>query len=262
MTYSIDGIPLDNPANGWVFRSLSTPVPQLTWDRPELAIAGRDGSVPLPGRLGAPHPTLVVQTGRERLGALIALVAGGKHLTRTVAPGRRVEYELVEMSPELYGYEGSVVDAAFEVRYPGAYWRDTAETITPATALGSASVALTVLSGITAPIADAVIRVKGAATAIQVTDAAGSWFSHPAVAAGSYLRFHADTGRAFVTTTDTWTGGTDVSGVIDFGGDRGSFEITPQYTTDPLTRSGLLAVTTASRTGAQIQIRTKGAYVD
>lgn len=261
VTYSIDDIPLDNPAYGWVFRSLSDPVPQLIWDRPEFAVAGRDGSIALPGRLEAPRPTLVVQTGRDRLGALIALVAGGSFLKSSTAPGRRVAFELVEMRPELFGYEGSVVDAAFEIRYPGAYWRDTVESTTPATAIGGASVALSTFSGITAPIADAVIRVKGSATSIQVTDSAGSWFSYPAVAAGSYLRFHASTGRAFVTTSDTWSGGSDVSGVIDFGGDRGGFEITPQYSADPTVRAGLLVVTTAARAGAQIEIRGRGAYV-
>ncbi|MFJ4999905.1 hypothetical protein ACIP5T_17265 [Microbacterium sp. NPDC088619] len=227
-----------------------------------MSVAGRDGGVALPGRLEAPRPTLVVQTGRDRLGALVALVAGGTYLKSSTTPGRRVVFELVEMSPELYGYEGSVVDAAFEIRYPGAYWRDTVESTTSATPLSGPSVALTAFTGITAPIPDAVIRVRGAATAIQVTDAAGSWFSYPSLAAGSYLRFHAATGRAFVTSSDTWSGGQDVSGVIDFGGNRGSFEITPQYTTDPLTRSGLLVVTTASRSGAEIQVRGRGAYIE
>lgn len=119
-----------------------------------------------------------------------------------------------------------------------------------------------ILSGLSAPVQDAVIRVKGAATGIQVTDQSGAWVTLPDVAAGRWVRFEADTGRAFETTTDTWTGGTEVSGAVDFGGPRGVFEITPALTPgDPTTRVGRLTVATASRTGAVIEVRGKSAHL-
>lgn len=119
-----------------------------------------------------------------------------------------------------------------------------------------------ILSGISAPVQDAVIRVKGAATGIQITDQSGAWVTLPDVAAGRWVRFEADTGRAFETTTDTWTGGTEVSGAVDFGGPRGVFEITPALTPgDPTSRVGRLTVTTASRSGAVVEVRGKSAHL-
>lgn len=116
--------------------------------------------------------------------------------------------------------------------------------------------------GFSAPVQDAVIRVKGAATGIQVTDSSGAWAILPDVPAGQWIRFETDTGRAYQTATDVWTGGIEVSGLVDFGGPRGVFEITPVMAPgDPGSRSGQVTVTTASRTGAVIEVRGKAAYL-
>ncbi len=117
---------------------------------------------------------------------------------------------------------------------------------------------------ISAPVGDAIIRVKGPATGIQITDSGGSWLRLPDVTASQYVRFHMDTLEGFKTTTDTWVGGTDVSDEVDFNGGREIFEITPAMVNgDPGQRAGLLNVTTVTRgAGAQIQVRGKAAYID
>lgn len=116
--------------------------------------------------------------------------------------------------------------------------------------------------GLSAPVQDAVLRIKGPATGIQVTDSSGAWVVLPDTPAGTWSRFEADTGRCFQTTTDTWTGGTEVSGSCDFGGPRGVFEIIPVMAPgDPGSRSGQLTVATATRPGAVFEVRGKAAYL-
>lgn len=117
--------------------------------------------------------------------------------------------------------------------------------------------------GLSAPIQDAVLRLKGPATGIQVTDSSGAWVILPDTPAGTWSRFEADTGQCFQTTTDVWSGGTEVSGLVDFGGPRGVFEITPVMSPgDPGSRGGQLTVTTATRPGAPVfEVRGKPAYL-
>lgn len=114
--------------------------------------------------------------------------------------------------------------------------------------------------GMSAPIQDGVVRVKGAASGIQLTDSSGAWLTLPDIPAGEYVRFDMDTGRAWHTTTETWFGGTEVSGQVDFGGPRGVFEITPVMVGgDPDSRKGVLTVTTVTRSGAEVAVRGKDA---
>ncbi|MGN7977444.1 hypothetical protein ACTJJ4_07705 [Microbacterium sp. 22195] len=113
--------------------------------------------------------------------------------------------------------------------------------------------------GLSAPVQDAIVRVKGAVTGLTITDASGAWLSFPTIPAGQWLRVEGR--RAFLTTTDVWTGGTDVSGDLRQGGPRRRFEITPKRGASPDARAGQLTVATGSRTGAVIEVRGRGAYL-
>ncbi len=155
MTYRIDGIPpLDYPPDlGWVFRSLSNPLASLAFTRPELRNIGRDGTVPgLPAWVSAPELDLVVMTPRANAAALIALVRSGTSLDDSDGPGRSIHYELLESSPVGYGNGGDILDITFRVRYPAVYWRDDITTTTTAVNLETASQAVAVFPGISAPI--------------------------------------------------------------------------------------------------------------
>lgn len=259
MTHRIDFIPLDNPALGWVFRSLSKRLPRLEFQRPDMPNAGRDGTVEgLPAWVSAPELDLVVMTPRANLAALIMLVSRGKYLDDTNQPGRRVRFELLEVTPTGYGHEDEIVDATFRIRHPSVFWRDSVES-TMSVALSAASVTVGGLfPGMSAPIADATIRVRGACTGLQISDSDGSWLTFPDIPAGHWLRIEG--ARVFLTSTDTWSGGDERSGLLDFGGPRGTFEITPDYT-DVTTRAGKLTVTTATRASAQIEVRGRGAHI-
>ncbi|MCC2033063.1 hypothetical protein [Microbacterium allomyrinae] len=263
--YSVAGVPLRNPTFGWRFRSPSKPISELVRERANVSAPGTDGTVAgLPATVSAVVLPLVVRTPKAHLQTLTALFSGEGALTVTADASRSVQFELLSWTHVGYGSADSILDVTFIIRLPQVYWRDAAESTSTAASLSTASVAVTGLfPGMSAPVQDAIVRVKGATTGLQVTDTAGSWFTYaPALTGSQYLRFESTTGRAFVTTSDTWVGGTEVSGAVDFGGPRGVFEITPRLApADPATRDGRLTVATATRSGAQIQVRGTAAFL-
>lgn len=263
--YSVMGVPLDNPAMGWVFRSLSRPRTPLQFARPSVQAEGVDGVKPLLSyRVEAPVVTLVVQTLPENLETLVEMVTQGWYMTRDDGKNWVADYECMSATPDDKGYAGAPVDVTFALRIPGVYWFDAATVTTTPVALGSASVtAGPYFAGSSAPIQEMFVRVRGQFSGLRVTDASGSWFTYDGtVPAGSYLRLSVGSMRAWVTTTDTWDGGTEVSGLIDYGGPRNVFEAVPIWTTeDPGNRAVSFTVATTSRSSAQFQVRGRGAHI-
>ncbi len=262
MTYSLNGVPFDNADYGWVFRSTSAPLADLTATLTTLRAQGRHGMIStVPGVMDSPLIRLVVQTPRAQLRTLEAFVRAGGVLTSIHEPGGAT-VEFVSLAPTGYGPADGLVDVAVVFRVPDAAARGATVT-SDAVSLSSASVQATgLLAGLSLEVQDALVRVKGAATGLVVTDSAGSWFSYAgALSTSQWLRFESDSGRGFVTTSDTWVGGTDVSGDIDYGGPRGLFEISPAWGSDLSARAGVLKVATASRSGASIQVRGRAAYL-
>lgn len=260
--YSVSGIALDNVGAGWKLMAPTRPLSELVRRAQSLTIPGYDGIVTLPAPLDAPAVLFVVRTPKTHLQDLYSLfLQPSPMLALTAVPGRSVVFEYLSASIQGVTAADALVDVTFTVRLNGVFWRDTADSTTTALALGAASVAAPAFTGLSAPVRDAVIRVLGAVTGLKVADARGSFFSYPvALPTGSYLRFHSDTGRAFVTTTDVWTGGTEVTGSIVNGPGPYFLEITPTFT-DPAVRTGNLTVTTDTRTGSTIEVRGKGAYL-
>lgn len=257
--YSINGVPLNNATFGWRFRSRSEPLSGLKRDRTTLKGAGRDGIISVPGATyDAVGLSLVVQTPRAQHETLLALFAEDGLLTLTEAPTRQARFEFLASSPVGYGAAEAIVDVTITIRLIDAAWRAITET-TVSTALSAASVVATVFPGLSAPVQDAVLRVKGAAGGLVVTDSSGAWLSFPAVLAGQWLRIQGR--RAFITTTDVWAGGTDVSGDLRQGGPRRRFEIAPKRGATPALRDGRLTITTSSRTGAVLEVRGRSAHL-
>lgn len=260
---SVNGVPLDNRALGWFLRPGSNPFVALTLEAMQVVAPGTDGHAPIRSRFTAPVFTLVVNVEVDKLEVLNSVFAVPElTLRRTDAPDRTITARLLSSTVDRIFSGGRLLDMAYVVELPGAYWRGT-EVVTPATTLTAATHVVPCLPGLSAPVADAVVRVKGAAGSVQVTDAGGSWFTIPNVPAGQWARFHADSGRAFLMTTAAWTGGTEISGEVDFNGPRRQFEITPMFPdpTEPTTREGRLTVATASRVGASIEVRARPAFL-
>ena len=257
--YELNGVALDNAAKGWILQKGTRPYTGTSRAVESLRVPGRDGVVAglsldrdpvvVPIRVG-----MVPASVRE----FMALVDAAHTLSKA-SESVSTAVEVVSAEPE-YPYAEPWVEVALILRIPSGVWRSDTETTSSAVSIGSASVGVAVLSGLSVPVQDAIVRVKGSITGLRVTDSSGSWFEYPPnIPSTSYLRFHSDTGEAYVTTSDTWTGGTDVSGVIDFNGPRGRFEITPSFT-DPAVRVGGLTVTSSARSGASVQVRGRAAY--
>jgi hypothetical protein len=264
--YSVNGIALDNPSLQWKLRSPTKPLSEYSRPRPSVRLPGADGVVAgLPGNYDPVTLPFVVETPRANLEALMALFAGEGTVRLTDAPTREVAFETLTMSPVGYGDADALVDVTFMLRFPKVWWRGLTATTTTAQTIGSASVdVVNLFPGMSAPIQDAIVRVKGGlGLNMIVQDDGGSFFLHKAaLGTAEWLRFESATGRAFITTSDVWIGGTEVGADIDYGGPRGVFEITPTWTSTPATRSGKLRVLTGSRSGTpSIQVRGKVAHL-
>jgi len=262
--YSLDGIALNNPGMGWKFRGPSRPLSDLTADRTSLRIPGLPGVVAnVDDRLASlapPTPTLVVQSRRAKYETLLSLFAEASVLALTGNPGRHAAVEFLSSNHNGLTSRDEVVDVTATLRIPGVFWRDVDEqTFTQSiAAAASYTVDLWPMTGL---VTDAVIRARGPFTDLVVASRGASFRRLGSVAAGSYLRYHCATGRAFLTTTDTWVGGVPVSGSVDAVGPGNKLAIYPSKV-DELVKRGRVTVTTATRgAGAQIEIRGKGAYV-
>ena len=262
--YSLNAVPLDNTDYGWVVLAESTPLSQHGRALTTLRFPGRDGVHPLTATFDPVPLSLLVETPREHLETLLALATTATVLTLTADSSRTAAVEFVAAPLDGTGDADAIVDVRLVFRLPGAFWRDTAETTIDAVALGGASVEVDLLEGLSAPVQDAIVRVAGACTGLRVTDdGTGSWFDYSGtLGASDYLRFESSSGRAWVTTSDVWTGGTEVSGAIDFDGPRGVFELGPVVDPiDPADRKATIVVTTATRSGASVRVRGRGAYL-
>jgi hypothetical protein len=263
--FSLNGVPLDNPARGWLVRDLTSPLTSIDTELAELAIAGRDGVQTLdqrPRNVGGPLP-FVIEAPRSGLPALRTVLRQRPlTLTWTEYPELEALVDHVSRFPQGIGNADEVVEVNVMFRIPGVYWRDIAESTSDPVVLASASQVVEVFPGISAPVVDALVRVKGGAGGLRVEDAGGSFFTYgQALDAGDYLRFDSRTGRAWVTDTDTWTGGVEVSGYIDGGPSAYPLELSPVFDSDPDDTRAVLTVTTTSRTSSPtIEVRGHGAH--
>lgn len=259
---SFDGVELENKVIGWkVVKGTSFFAP-LTWSGDSVKVPGRDESIPAPATLDTPAFPIVMYTRKPALEALLSLWGVHQGFLVDDVTGRRALVTVESVTPSGGGPADLHVQVNIVLSIAGVFFRDIAESTSVAVALGAASVLVPVMSGLSAPVRDAVVRVKGQANGLQVTDADGSYFRYMVdLLAGNYLRFESATGRAFLTTTDTWVGGTEMTGSIDNGPGPYALQLTPKRAADPTSRNVQLTVTTSSRSGATIEVRGRRAYV-
>lgn len=267
--FSLNGVPLDNDDLGWSLQVGSHTVVELRAILADVAMPGVDGVAWLAGvNLDAsmlPLRMRVESAGVEAFNAL--LKQSPLTLTRSDRSGVECRVELA--STRVIDDQPALGWALIEVtlRSTSVYWRDTDASTSSLTAFPTdeGSVGVTGLwSGLSGPVQDAIVRVRGPVAGCRVTDSGGSWVAFPTVEAGTYLRFEAEPRRAFVTGTDTWTGGTEVSGSVDYDGPRGGFEVAPYFVNgDPSAREGRVTATrdTPYSSGAAVEVRGRGAYL-
>lgn len=262
MTYKINGVSLHDPVRGWKLLRSSTPVSALEYTSTLFELAGRDGATS--GRTTRRPTTITfdVETTTTSRPHLLALL-GSSQLTITTPdrPNQSITGRVLSTSVINYHEALNRAQDSFVIEVPDGAWRST-ETTTSLTAAAPAGATMSVFTGMSAPVQDALVRLNGPLENPQVVDSSGAFIAvEGTLTASQYLRFDSNTGRAWTTTTDTWTGGTEVSGLVDFGGPRGVFEITPKFT-DPAVRAGQLTLTQLSyNTGAGFQVRGRAAYL-
>jgi hypothetical protein len=259
--FELNGVSLDDDALGW--HLLRGTEPHLPINRRSRSFEGvTDGMISIRPQQGAPVMPLKVRVKQSALEAFMALV-NSRILTLRVSGDTKVAVvELLSAATELLPTLVPEVDVSLVLRFNDVSWRDAPTTTSPASLITSASTTSAVMAGISAPVRDATIRVRGSITGLEVSDSGGSSFSYaPNIPSGSYLRFHCDSGRAFVTTSDTWVGGSEVTGQIENGVGPYFFELTPTFT-DPKTREVRLTVTSSARAGTpSIQVRGRRAFI-
>lgn len=253
----VNGVSLDYPEMGWVLRPGSVPYSAYEADLAKISLPGRDGNVPSPSAIRAPLWPLTVNTTPDGWEPLLALFRSSTLLlTRDDRPGLEIIARFATSNIEKVYPGNKFVEVTFILELTGAYWRSQA--VSTFSTVGGRVVCWPIggdHGGLSAPVQDAVIRAKAPASPIQVTDSSGAWLTLPAASGGQWVRFEADSGRAYRTTTDTWVGGTDISGQVDFGGPRGVFEITPTIVAGPDDRAGILTVT-----GGGVEVRGRSAH--
>ncbi|MBB4072042.1 hypothetical protein [Canibacter oris] len=261
--YKVNGVPLEN--THWFLLDGTQPQLNVTLEHTRVRQAGRHGVLIVPGATAQPAQIqFVLRIARAHRGTLFTLFQSPQlEITHPDKPAMRLYGVLSTASVTNHVGHKDYDDVTFTVEIPSGTWTgDTVTTPFKPAATGGSNISL--LAGISAPVQDAVVRFKGRMNRPQLVDAAGSYVLFDGeLPAGRYLRFHADTGRAWVTETNTWTGGTEVSGQMDFGGARGVFEITPRYPAGaPADRSGMLQLVQDSfSAGAGVEVRAAPAYL-
>ncbi len=263
MLLTVNGVSLHSSSIGWRLLAKSVVRAGSRYAVVESEMPGRDG-VTLSGRTrDASLLRLRVLTPAAQWEALQAHFAAEEIVVTTDA-GWRAEGKTILATEQEQDQDTSKLIGTFDIRVPAGCWRGDVATSALAAAI-SGGVSLSVFAGLSAPVQDAIVRLKGPLEAPQVVDTSGAFLVLDGdLSADQYLRFEADTGRAWLTGSDTWTGGDEVSGLVDFGGPRDVFEITPRFTTpgNPTLRDGRLTLTYDSfGGGAGFQVRGRPSFL-
>lgn len=257
--YSIDGVSLEDAEMGWALEASSAPLSAHQVERTSARVPGLPGLLagvdhPLEA-LSAPTPVLVVETPRANYDALSALFLSGSSLSLTDADDRAAAFECLSISPAGITSGDELLNVTAVLRLPGVFWRDIAvSTVSYPVAASQVSMGLWGGSGL---VTDAVIRVRGGINGFRISSDY-AYIQAPDIPNGSYFRYECATGRAFVTTTNSWTGGTEVSVAAD--GPAGKFGIFPRRSSQTEWEQYIVVSSTA-RSSAQAEVRGRGAYL-
>lgn len=261
--YSINGVELQNPTLGWIFRRGSTPVSSLEFTATDLELPGRDGVTTFPTTRRPVSFSITIRSPLTTRSALLDLMSEPVlSVTTTKKPGLVATARAISSTVDAYHDALGWAEDTFILEVPSGSWRDATVTTTTKLVPVPTTAVLNLFPNLSAPVQDAIVRFQGPIQEPQLMDERGSFVVYKAtIPSGTYVRFEAATGRAWETTTDTWSGGTEVSGFIDFNGPRGRFEITPSGPHGG-SRTGKLSLTQKSyNTGSGVQVRGKAAYL-
>lgn len=236
--------------------------PPVAVRRSVLTVPGRHGTV----RTGRPpvFEEPVVSLELRCKGAMSSLEAAANELTSLLtAPGlvlgrssggltTSAPVDFVTASPGQFVAD-VVADFSVQLAVPGVFFRTASVDSTPEVITSPEVVSLPGLAVGTAPVGDAVLRLRGGGTSVSIVDGVSSTgVSWSGTALGTdYLFIDVATLTAWRSASATaWTpGGTDVSGGLSYPA-MGPLQIWPRMAAaDPAVRSASVTVSGAGFNG-------------
>lgn len=250
-TYSIDGILLDDPARRWLLEK-ATVLPAGANRRVTLVeLPSIDGGVPVTQGMGYGTVTVsvaVLPTALLSLDALLSAVRGvlanAKVLSRRDSLGVELSTDVVQVviaEPVLRGSAATI--SAVLTTQP--FWRAATVLTTTAKTLttGANTPSFPEFSGCTGKLADAIIRMRGPFTSLQVTSPVdGSGFiAAQTLTSAQYLFIRLADFRAWISTSATDWDGAGTALLLDYPA-AGRLQLWPSSAADPLSRPVSLKV--------------------
>lgn len=261
--YAINGVDLINPSMGWTLLRESTPVSALEFSANNFELPGRDGNTTFPTTRRPTTFNLTIKSKLDKRSLLLGLLSESTlEITHDERPGWVATGRMLSSTVDSYhGAKGYSVDT-YVIEIPSGSWRSSTDTTTTLVAPVPTTAYVELFTDISAPVQDALVRFKGPIQEPQLMDSRGSFVKYNGtIPSGQYLRFESFTGRAWLTATDTWAGGDEVSGFIDFGGPRTRFEITPYGPISAARKGRLSLIQESYGAGSGVQIRGKNAQL-
>lgn len=263
--YSINGVSLHEGHTGWRVLRDGT--------NTQGGITNRLNSVPVPGRPGyrpAPHTfseqmiVFNVRTPKSRLEELLALCGEAHTLTRTDDLTKEARVELASAIPSSNAPFDAMQDVSVSLIAYDGVWRDTTPQVFGPEDITSPTQSFNMLSGLSAPIYDMEVFIRGVFGEFVLTDSGGSFLKTTTAWAGlasTGLLYVGSTGQAFLANESSpWTPVSDASQAVDVSG-NGGFRLTPVMVSgNPANRRVELSLTTLTQTSTTLRVRAKRAY--
>lgn len=288
--YSLDGVPLDDPAGRWFIDGGTFELPPLAAARTvDVTVPGRHGILPVAGLELEPvtvGASLVITDttpagasgGVSQLHAnyeAVKALVGRRH--RHAVLGYHMDADTVRVAdailtsgatPEVVSQRVLRLPVLWQI--PTVFWRDPAPAVWGRLLhLLATPTHVDTLAGATAPIIDALLRITGPATDPWLSDAAtgGRIAYDGTLTAGQSLLIDCGRMRAALVTDDAWNvdDGQDVTGRVEATGPgSGSrwLHLTPEpIPGDPTARRVTVTAGAASASGALVEIKARRAYL-
>ncbi len=264
--YSLNGVPLNEGHTGWrILRDGTNTQGGITNNLNKVPGPNRPGYKPAPSTYTEQVIILNVRTPRDRLEELLALCASATRLTRTDDPTREAYIEVASAipSPSQTPFD-AVHDVTITLSAYEGVWRDVDQVVFGAADITTPTQGFQLFTGLSAPIFDADIFIRGVFGEFVLTDSNGSWLKTTRAWPGSSttgLLYVGSTQQAFLANeSDPWVPVTDRSSFIDVSG-NGGFRLTPKLVSgNPADRRVELSLTTLTQTSTTLRVRGKRAY--
>lgn len=263
--YSVNGVALQDATRGWrILRAGSQSQGGVTNSLNKVKATGFDGYFPAPYTFTEQVIVFVIRCPRAELDALLTLLAAATKISRTGDSTKEAYVQLASAIPS----SDAPLDAHFDVTatfmvYQGV-WRDVTTVDVGPTSITSPTQTFTMLSGISAPISDMNIFIRGVFGQFTLTDSGGSFLktnqAWPGTSSTGLLYTGASGQAFFADESSPWVPVTDASQYVDTSG-NGGFKLTPQIiSNNPDNRQVSLSLTTLTQTSTTLRVQAKRAY--